>query len=33
MASLRGERSITADHARKLGAHFGLNAGAFIEGA
>jgi len=30
---LRGERSITADHARKLGLHFGLGAGAFIEGA
>jgi len=28
---LRGERSITADHARVLGAHFGLPAGAFIE--
>jgi len=30
---LRGERSITADHARKLGSHFGVGAGAFIEGA
>lgn len=28
---LRGERSITAEHARKLGAHFSLPAGAFIE--
>ena len=28
---LRGERSITADHARKLSAHFGIGAGAFIE--
>lgn len=28
---LRGERSITADHARKFGAHFGVPAGAFIE--
>ncbi len=28
---LRGERSITAEHARTLGAHFGLPAGAFIE--
>jgi len=28
---LRGERAITADHARVLGAHFGLPAGAFIE--
>jgi len=27
---LRGERSITAGHARKLAAHFGLDAGAFI---
>ncbi len=27
---LRGDRSITADHARKLGTHFGLPAGAFI---
>jgi HTH-type transcriptional regulator/antitoxin HigA len=30
---LRGERSITADHARKLGSHFAFGAGAFIEGA
>lgn len=28
---LRGEREITAGHARALGAHFGLPAGAFIE--
>jgi HTH-type transcriptional regulator/antitoxin HigA len=28
---LRGERAITADHARALGAHFGLSAGVFIE--
>lgn len=28
---LRGERAITADHARTLGAHFGLPAGTFIE--
>jgi HTH-type transcriptional regulator/antitoxin HigA len=28
---LRGERSITAEHARKLGKRFGLPAGAFIE--
>ena len=28
---LRGERSITADHARALGRHFGLPAGVFIE--
>ena len=28
---LRGERSITAEHARTLGRHFGLPAGAFIE--
>lgn len=28
---LRGEREITAAHARVLGAHFGLPAGAFIE--
>ena len=28
---LRGERSITAEHARALGKHFGLSAGAFIE--
>lgn len=28
---LRGERSITAEHARALGAHFGLPAGTFIE--
>lgn len=27
---LRGERSITAEHARKLGVHFGLPAGAFL---
>jgi len=27
---LRGERSLTADHARTLGAHFGLDAGVFI---
>lgn len=27
---LRGERSITADHARKLSAHFGLGVEAFI---
>lgn len=27
---LRGERRITADHARKLGAHFALNPGAFL---
>ena len=27
---LRGERSITASHARKLAAHFGLQPGAFI---
>jgi HTH-type transcriptional regulator/antitoxin HigA len=28
---LRGERSITAEHARALGAKFGLPAGVFIE--
>ena len=28
---LRGERAITADHARALGAHFRLPAGVFIE--
>ena len=28
---LKGDREITADHARTLGAHFGLPAGAFIE--
>jgi len=28
---LRGERAITAEHARKLGKRFGLPAGAFIE--
>jgi len=28
---LRGERSITAEHARKLGKRFGLPAGVFIE--
>ena len=28
---LRGERSITAEHARALGRHFGLPAGVFIE--
>ena len=28
---LRGEREITAAHARALGTHFGLPAGAFIE--
>ncbi len=28
---LRGERAITADHARILGKHFGIGAGAFIE--
>lgn len=28
---LRGERSITAEHARKLGSRFGLPAGVFIE--
>ncbi|MDQ3621660.1 MAG: transcriptional regulator [Verrucomicrobiota bacterium] len=28
---LRGERSITAEHARALGKHFGLPAGVFIE--
>jgi len=27
---LRGERSITANHARKLASHFGLQPGAFI---
>jgi HTH-type transcriptional regulator/antitoxin HigA len=27
---LRGERSITAEHARKLGARFALDPGAFI---
>jgi antitoxin component HigA of HigAB toxin-antitoxin module len=27
---LRGERSITAEHARKLGTRFGLDPGAFI---
>ena len=27
---LRGERSITAEHARVLGKHFALNPGAFI---
>jgi antitoxin component HigA of HigAB toxin-antitoxin module len=30
-AILRGEREITAGHARTLGAHFGLPAGTFIE--
>ena len=30
-AILRGEREITADHARALGKHFALPAGAFIE--
>jgi HTH-type transcriptional regulator/antitoxin HigA len=28
---LRGDREITAEHARTLGKHFGLPAGAFIE--
>lgn len=28
---LRGERSITAEHARALGRHFGLPAGVFVE--
>lgn len=28
---LRGERAITADHARTLGAYFGLPAGTFID--
>jgi HTH-type transcriptional regulator/antitoxin HigA len=28
---LRGEREITADHARALGKHFGVPAGVFIE--
>jgi antitoxin component HigA of HigAB toxin-antitoxin module len=28
---LNGERAITAEHARKLGRHFGLPAGTFIE--
>ncbi|MGB8355178.1 MAG: hypothetical protein WCD79_14870 [Chthoniobacteraceae bacterium] len=28
---LRGDRSITADHARKLGEYFKLPAGTFIE--
>ena len=28
---LRGARAITADHARKLGAYFGVPAGVFIE--
>ena len=28
---LRGEREITAEHARVLGKHFALNPGAFIE--
>jgi antitoxin component HigA of HigAB toxin-antitoxin module len=28
---LRGERSVTAEHARALGSHFGLPAGVFIE--
>jgi antitoxin component HigA of HigAB toxin-antitoxin module len=28
---LRGERSITAEHARALGAKFGVPAGVFIE--
>lgn len=28
---LRGERDITAEHARVLGKHFGLPAGTFIE--
>jgi len=27
---LRGQRSITAGHARKLGAHFGMPAGLFL---
>jgi len=27
---LRGDRSITADHARKLGEYFKLPAGTFI---
>ena len=27
---LRGERSITANHARKLSAHFGVGVGAFV---
>jgi HTH-type transcriptional regulator/antitoxin HigA len=28
---LRGERSITAEHARTLSKHFGVNPGVFIE--
>ena len=28
---LRGEREITAEHARVLGKHFALSPGAFIE--
>jgi len=28
---LRGERSITAEHARRLGKRFGLPAGVFVE--
>lgn len=28
---LRGERSITAEHARRLGAHFRLDPGAFLK--
>jgi HTH-type transcriptional regulator/antitoxin HigA len=28
---LSGERAITAEHARTLGRHFGLPAGAFVE--
>jgi len=28
---LSGERAITAEHARALGRHFGLPAGAFVE--
>lgn len=28
---LRGERNITAEHARKLGQHFKMEPGAFIE--
>jgi HTH-type transcriptional regulator/antitoxin HigA len=28
---LRGERAITAEHARTLGRHFGLRAGVFVE--
>jgi hypothetical protein len=27
---LRGERRITADHARSLGAHFAVDPGAFL---